>query len=226
VYPIASQEDQVAKVLLLTGPNHSFDKCAPLIDQALKARAGIDATMTDDKAILSSPSLREFDVLMMGTGFTRSQRDPDGTVKRFKELTPEQERGVFDFVRDGNGFVGIHGTGWWIGGEAVALCGGHANWHPPGLQFTVSVADAAHPIMAGLSDFAVNDEIYMSAWDPTVHVLATATWSDRKHPMAWTHRYGQGRVFFTTLGHGPNTFEVEPVRQMLGSAALWAAARA
>jgi type 1 glutamine amidotransferase len=215
----------VAKVLLITGPNHNFDKCAPLIHDALKARDGIDATMSDDKSILAAPSLGEYDVLVMGTGFTRSQRDPDGTVKRLKDLTPEQERGIFDFVRGGKGFVGIHGTGWWIGGEAVALCGGHANWHPPGLEFTVNVEDANHPIMAGLSDFTVNDEIYMSAWDPTVQVLATATWADRKHPMAWTHGYGQGRVFFTTLGHGPNTFEVEPVRRMLGSAALWTAGR-
>src|SRR5439155_1300774 len=86
------------------------------------------------------PSLREYDVLAMGTGFTRTQRDPDGTVKRLKDLTPEQERGIFEFVRGGKGFVGIHGTGWWIGGEAVALCGGHANWHPPGLEVTLEEA--------------------------------------------------------------------------------------
>jgi type 1 glutamine amidotransferase len=215
----------VAKVLVISGPNHNFDKSAPLVHGALAATDGVDATLSDDKSVLASQALREYDVLVLGTGFTRRERYPDGTSKIVPDLTPEQSKGVFEYVRGGKGFVGIHGTGWWIGGEAIALCGGHANWHPPGLQFTVNVDDAAHPIMSGISDFGVDDEIYMSAWDPSVHVLATATWSERKHPMAWTHEYGQGRVFFTTLGHGPGTFENASVQRMLGNAVRWAAAR-
>jgi type 1 glutamine amidotransferase len=138
-------------------------------------------------------------------------------------LTGEQEDGLFAFVRNGKGLVGIHGTAWWIGGEAIDLVGGHANWHPPGLEFTVNVDDKNHPITRGVEDFTVNDEIYMSAWDPSIRVLATATWADRKHPMAWTHRYGKGNVFFTTLGHGPGTFENAQVLKLLGNAARWAA---
>jgi type 1 glutamine amidotransferase len=210
------------RVLVITGSNHNFDKCAPLVQGALADRQGIDATLSDNKALLAG-GLGGYDVLVLGTGFTRSQRDPDGTVKRLKDLTPEQEQGIFSFVRSGKGFVGIHGTGWWIGGEAVALTGGHANWHPPGLRFTVNVDDREHPITRDLADFEVDDEIYMSAWDPTIRVLATATWAERKHPMAWTHAYGQGRVFFTTLGHGPNTFALGPVQRMLANAVIWAA---
>ena len=41
----------------------------------------------------------------------------------------------------------------------------------------------------------------------------------------WTHQYGQGRVFFTTLGHGPGTFENASVQRMLGNAVRWTAAR-
>ena len=92
--------------------------------------------------------------------------------------------------------------------RAAALIGGHANWHPPGLTFTVAVDDADHPVMKGIANFEVEDEIYMSAWDPGIHVLASAQWQEKAHPMAWTHSYGRGRVFYTTLGHGPGTFEV------------------
>jgi hypothetical protein len=213
----------VAKVLVISGPNHNFDKSAPLVHAALAKRDGIDATLSDDKGVLASPALREYDVLVLGTGFTRRERYPDGTSKLVDDLTPEQAKGVFDFVRGGKGFVGIHGTGWRIGGEAIALTGGHANWHPPGLHFTVNVDDKEHAITRDLADFEVDDEIYMSAWDPAIRVLATATWAENKHPMAWTHSYGSGRVFFTTLGHAPNTFENEPVLRMLGNATLWAA---
>ncbi len=213
----------MAKVLIVSGPNHGFDKSAPVIADALGRADGIDVTLTDDRSILASPSRRDFDVCVLGTGFSRRERQPDGTIVNHKDLTDEQERGLFDFVRAGKGFVGIHGTGWWIGGEAIRLVGGHANWHPPGLEFGVRIVDSDHPITQGIADFSLHDEIYMSAWDPAIHVLATATWAERDHPMAWTHRYGDGRVFYTTLGHSAGTFEVPAVRSMLANAARWAA---
>lgn len=210
------------RVLVLSGPNHAFDTCAPLIAAAMRDQDGFEVTLSDDRDVLAAPDLHRYDVLVHGSGFTSRERQPDGSVATRPYLTPEQERGVFDFVRSGKGLLGIHGTGWWIGGEAIDLLGGHANWHPPGLEFEVHVEDADHPITRGLADFRVRDEIYMSAWDPSIHVLATATWADRKHPMAWTHRYGNGRVFFTTLGHGPSTFENAAVQKLLGNAARWA----
>jgi uncharacterized protein len=213
------------RVLVLSGSNHAFDACAPIIAEALAGRDGIAVTLTDDRAVLASPDLAGYDVLVHGSGFTYRERQADGTFATKDYLTEAQAKGLFGFVRGGKGFVGIHGTGWWIGGEAVTLTGGHANWHPPGLEFTVTIDDKGHPITRGLDDFTVNDEIYMSAWDPAVHVLATATWAERKHPMAWTHSYDKGRVFFTTLGHGPGTFENAAVQKLLANAVQWAAGR-
>jgi type 1 glutamine amidotransferase len=212
----------MTRVLVLSGPNHAFDKCAPLIAEALGTRKDLTVNLADDKAILASPGLSDYDVLVHGTGFTYRERQPDGSVATLSYLSAEQEKGLFDFVHGGKGFVGIHGTAWWIGGEAIDLVGGHANWHPPGLEFGVHVEDTDHPITQGVEDFTVNDEIYMSAWDPSIRVLATATWADRKHPLLWTHQYGKGKVFFCALGHGPNTFENGAVLQVLGNACAWA----
>jgi hypothetical protein len=209
------------KVLVLSGANHNFKDSAPVIHEFLSARGDMSATLTDDKAILASPQLNEFDVCVFGTGFTRTVRQPDGAVKREPDLTPEQEEGLFQFVRGGKGLVGIHGTGWWIGGRAVDLIGGHANWHPPGLKFTVNVTDAQHPVMQGISDFEVEDEIYISAYDPYLHVLASAEWHGRPHPMAWVKSYGNGRVFYTTLGHGPGTFGQPTMQQLLAQGVKW-----
>jgi type 1 glutamine amidotransferase len=213
----------MARVLVLSGPNHAFDKCAPLIAEGLRGHDGLEVAFVEDKAILASSDLAGFDVLVHGSGFTYRERRADGSVATLPYLTGEQEKGLFDFVHGGKGFVGIHGTAWWIGGEATSLVGGHANWHPPGLEFGVHVEDTDHPITQGVGDFTVNDEIYMSAWDPAIHVLATATWAERKHPVAWTHGYGSGKVFFCALGHGPNTFEVGAVLRLLGNACAWTA---
>jgi len=210
------------KVLVLSGPNHRFNQSAEVIHEFLAKEQDLDVTLEEDKDILHSDEMDTFDVMVFGTGFRRSEKQPDGTTKRVPDLTPEQEDGLFKFVTGGKGLVGIHGTAWWIGGRAVDLIGGHANWHPPGLTFTVNVADSDHPVMQGVSDFEVDDEIYMSAWDPDIHVLATAEWSDKQHPMAWVKNYGDGRVFYTTLGHGPNTFERSAMQQVITQGVRWA----
>ena len=207
-------------VLLLTGDNHNFHTSAPIIESFLSAEPGIAVKTTDDPESLRA--LDEYDALVFGTGFTRAVRRNDGTVDRTPVLTPAQEEGLYAYVQSGGGLVGIHGTGWWIPARAVQLVGGHANWHPPGLTFRVAVDDGDHPIMAGVEDFEVEDEIYMSAWDPGIHILASAEWQEKRHPMAWTHRYGEGRVFYTTLGHGPATFKVPAVQKMIAQGVKWA----
>lgn len=209
------------KALVLSGENHRFNESAPIIQSFLDSHHDIDAELTDDKEALKS--LSGYDVCVLGTGFTRNVKNEDGSVDRVNDLEPDQEKGLFDYVSAGGGFVGVHGTGWWIPTRAVDLVGGHANWHPPGLTFTVDVDDSGHEVMSGVDSFEVDDEIYMSAWDPGIHVLASAEWSNKRHPMAWTRSYGDGRVFYTTLGHGPGTFERPMMQKMMTNGALWAA---
>jgi len=209
-------------ILVLSGPNHGFDKSAAVIADFLGKQADLHVTLAVDKAILTSPQLHEFDACVFGTGFTRTVRQEDGTVTREADLTPAQEAALLHFVDSGKGLVGVHGTAWWIGGRAVDLIGGHANWHPPGLTFAVTIDDTHHPITQGLTDFEVEDEIYISAYEPSLHILASAQWHGRAHPMAWVKSYGQGRVFYTTLGHTADTFQRPAMQQLLTQGVRWA----
>jgi len=210
------------KILVLSGANHGFDKSAPVIADFLGQQPDMQVTVSDDKAMLTSPQLAEYDACVFGTGFTRTSRQEDGTLKREPDLTPAQEAGLYRFVESGKGLVGVHGTAWWIGGRAVDLIGGHANWHPPGLTFTVNVEDGNHPITTGVGDFDVEDEIYISAYEPTLHILASAQWHGRAHPMAWVKSFGQGRVFYTTLGHTADTFTRPAMQQLMTQGVRWA----
>ncbi len=210
------------KILVLSGSNHGFDKSAPVIAAFLSQQPDMQVTVNDDKTILTAPQLNEYDVCVFGTGFTRGSRQDDGTIKREPDLTPAQEAGLFNFVESGKGLVGVHGTAWWIGGRAVDLIGGHANWHPPGLTFTVNIDNPNHPITTGVSDFEVEDEIYISAYEPTLQILASAQWLGRAHPMAWVKTFGQGRVFYTTLGHTSDTFVRPAMQQLVTQGARWA----
>ncbi len=209
------------EILIVSGPNHGFNKSAAVIQGFMDGQDDFSVTLTEDKDVLAS-GMDGYDVCVYGTGFTRGVKKADGSTGREAELTAAQEEGLLNFVRGGKGLMGIHGTGWWIGGQAVDLIGGHANWHPPGLTFTVKVEDGAHPVMQGIGDFEVEDEIYISAYEPSLQILASAEWHGRAHPMVWVKPYGAGRVCYTTLGHGPATFEREAVQTLLCQGARWA----
>ena len=213
----------MTNVLVLSGSNHRFAESAAVIGAFLADDPQVQVTLTDDKDIFTSSSLAEQDVCVLGTGFTRSERHADGSATYHAELTAAQEEGLLGFVAGGKGLVGVHGTAWWIGGRAVDLMGGHANWHPPGLTFTVKVEDGGHPVMQGIEDFEVEDEIYMSAYDPAIRILASAQWSEKAHPLAWVKPYGKGRVFYTALGHTSATFQRPAMQQMMRQGVLWAA---
>jgi len=211
------------KVMILSGPNHGFDSSAIVIHGFLEGHADIDVEVSQDKEALCS--LGTVDVCVFGTGFTRAARRAGGAVDRVDDLTPAQEQGLFAHVEGGGGLVGIHGTAWWIPSRAVPLLGGHANWHPPGLTFEVQIENGDHPISEGVPSFEVKDEIYMSAWDPSIHILATATWQEKQHPLAWTQSYGAGRVFYTALGHTSDTFQRPMMQRLMTNAVRWTAVR-
>ncbi len=213
----------MSKILVLSGENHRFNASATVIHNFLDADSELSATLTDDKSILASSELNTYDTCVFGTGFTRSERQADGSRAYVPELASDEEEGLFSFVQGGKGLVGIHGTAWWIGGRAVDMIGGHSNWHPPGSTFTVHIEDTEHPTTQGVTDFDVEDEIYISAHAPHIHVLASAEWFGKAHPMAWVKPYGSGRVFYTTLGHGPGTFECAGMQQLMTQAVKWAA---
>ncbi|GAA4609405.1 type 1 glutamine amidotransferase [Actinoplanes octamycinicus] len=151
-------------------------------------------------------------------------------------FTPEQEKGLVERVRAGAGFAGWHGGIVATGYEAPDyqfMVGGRFVCHPGDfVDYTVEIA-GEHPITAGLSDYAVHTEQYFMHVDPTLTVLATTTFTGAHGapetagavlPVAWTRRFGAGRVFVHTLGHSPADLLVPPTRTMIERGLLWAAA--
>jgi type 1 glutamine amidotransferase len=50
-------------------------------------------------------------------------------------------------------------------------------------------------------------------------------WTDRmegEHPLVWRHTLGQGRVFYSAIGHQPDTYQLPEYRELLGKAMQWA----
>jgi hypothetical protein len=88
--------------------------------------------------------------------------------------------------------------------------------------------------MQGIQDFDYHSEQYYMHVDPSNEVLATTTFSGEHAswiegvvmPVVWKRRHGQGRVFYSSLGHVATEFDVPQMRTIFRRGMLWAAREA
>lgn len=181
----------------------------------LGAKNGFTVEATEDAGAFTSANLGSFQAVVF--------LSVTGDV-----LNPEQERAFQDYIEGGGGFVGIHGAlfgplacedQWTWYGEM--FCCAFAN-HSKVLPAVVKIEDAAHSANAGLpARWERSDEWYNFAGTPRgrARILATveeSTYAGGKmgadHPIAWCRRVGKGRMWFTAMGHTPQSF-AEPLFQ-------------
>ena len=150
------------------------------------------------------------------------------------QISNEQQQGLLEAVTSGVGIAGWHGgmgDSFRDSTEYQFMVGGQWVAHPGGvIPYTVNIVDHDDPVMAGLSDFEMNSEQYYMHVDPGNKVLATTTFSgehcswieDCVMPAVWKRRYGQGRAFYSSVGHVAADFEVDEARIIVQRGMLWA----
>ena len=104
--------------------------------------------------------------------------------------------------------------------------------HPNAGVGRVRVESRSHPATARLRSFRLREEYYRfrPAPDPRTgaHVLASldvASFGGRPkgdRPLVWWRMEGQGRVFYSALGHRPQTWRNPRHRRLLAGALDWA----
>jgi type 1 glutamine amidotransferase len=130
-----------------------------------------------------------------------------------------EEAGPYWYVRDGK-----------VVSDATPGKGGS---HGRRVPFRITVRDASHPIVKGLPPVWMHqgDELYAALRGPgkNMSVLATAhsdpsnSGTGRDEPQLMALRYGQGRVFHTTLGHDINSISSVDFVVTLQRGTEWAA---
>ncbi len=152
-------------------------------------------------------------------------------------ITNEQAKPLLEAVRNGVGLAGWHGgmcDAFRLNTEYQFMTGGQWVAHPGGIvDYTVNITDHTHPITAGIKDFAMKSEQYYMHTDPGNTVLATTTFTGEHGgytwvkgtvmPVVWTRPWGQGKVFYMSVGHVAKDFDVPEVPEILRRGMLWAA---
>lgn len=169
------------------------------------------------------------------------------------DVLDEVQRAAFrNYIENGGGFVGIHGSGgdpkydwsWYV----ETLIGAQFIGHPMNPQFQsarLKVEDREDFITRELpATFERIDEWYSFAKSPReagaqvlITLDETTYWPEMRagttfrkdlrmgadHPLVWKHCVNQGRVFYSALGHRPESY-AEPHHQLLLERAVrWAA---
>jgi type 1 glutamine amidotransferase len=151
-------------------------------------------------------------------------------------IKPEQERNLEEAVKSGVGLAGWHGglaDSFRSNVEYQFMVGGQWVAHPGGIiDYDVDITKPSDPIVKGLRKrFHMKSEQYYMLVDPLNEVLATTTFSGQfapwtkgvVMPAVWKKHYGQGRVFYTSLGHVAADFNVPEAREIVRRGLLWAA---
>ncbi|MGA2976966.1 MAG: ThuA domain-containing protein [Spirochaetia bacterium] len=150
-------------------------------------------------------------------------------------ISPEQEKGLLAAVQRGVGIAGWHGgmgDSFRANTDYQYMVGGQWVAHPGGvIPYSVRITNRADPITKGLADFDMVSEQYYMHVDPSNEVLATTTFGGGVHPwiagtvmpVAWKRHYGQGRVFYASVGHVAGDFDVPEALTIVQRGMLWAA---
>jgi type 1 glutamine amidotransferase len=190
---------------------------------------GLGADTEPQEFPTDAAALQEsYDVLVFNSSNDANHPKPDPKV-----LTEEQESAFAEYIRSGGGYVGIHSASdnQTDGSPYNRIVGATWKRHPPYQEGTLLVENQDHPATSQLpAEWTLKSEWYEHInYADDVNVLCRADTSSydgatgEDHPMVWNKEVGDGRSFYTALGHHPEQYEMEPFQNHLKGALRWAA---
>jgi type 1 glutamine amidotransferase len=216
------------RVLILSGQNnHDWRSTTPCLRQLLEHSGRFVVEVTEAPHTLVAADFAKTDVLLSNWNTFGAQAP---------EWTAELRTAFVGFVREGKGLVSVHaGTssfpewteyqdlvmGTWSLGQT-----GHGQVH----AFAVTVVQPDHPVVRGLPEFWIEDELWHAVpLRAGTHVLASAYsatetgGSGRVEPVVLARSYGQGRSLTILLGHDRRAMLNPGFGTLLTRGAEWAA---
>lgn len=156
--------------------------------------------------------------------------------------TSEQLETLQGFMRDGKRWFALHGTNARVdfdfdsgkvstprsAPEFMNLLGSQFIAHPPLMKFKVHKSESDHPLLTGLPEFEVEDELYLSEFHGEHEVLLYTHFNgaaqrgfeewqwfdDDPRPLLYLHRHHAGQVLYFMLGHCRGVNDMQPYMEV------------
>ena len=228
------------RVLLFAGNEahkwHNWEKTTPRIQAALEADPAVGVEVSLDIEDLRRRRLSDYQAIVLNYCNWHDGRP----------LSEASRRCLVEYLREGGGLLAIHfasgafhhslpkagSSDWPEYRRILKRVWDHSAKPPSGHdafgKFIVRPTKADHPLTRGMKPFEVEDELYYrQAGEEPIDPLLVAESRDTKQmePLAWTSRYGRGRVFQMLLGHSEKTYDSPEVCELLRRACRWASER-
>jgi len=229
----ARTDRPVERILYFTysaGYRHEVIPLSKSILKQLAEDSGVfEIIATEDTSEFSTENLERYAAVMFYTS---------GEIP----MSGAQKMALLNFVHSGRGFLGLHSSTdtFYPWPDYLDLVGGYFDGHPWHQNVSIEVVDPSDPIVAFLGNsLQFDDEIYqirdfdyrgshvLLRLDQSSVDLSKTGVHQRFYgwPLAWSRFYGQGRVFYTALGHEASVWQDARYQRMLANAILWSMRR-
>ena len=217
---------QPRKILVFWLCKGYFHKAIPVGNKAFEMMGektgAYETVLSNDMAMFEAENLKQFDAVLLNN------------TTKLPFDNPEHRKALMHFVKSGKGVVGIHAAtdNFYDWPEAAEMMGALFDSHPWGAKGTwaVKLDEPKHLLNKAFDGkgFLITDEIYQFK-DPynrdKLRVLLSLDMSDERNlkiegtgssgkihredndfAISWVRRFGQGRVFYCSLGHNDEIF--------------------
>lgn len=207
--------------LICGGKWHDIDfarvELLKLLGEIPEIRTDVSADYSDVEGIAAA------DLLLTYTCDVRPTTDEEAALASYLEaggrwLALHGTNSVLDFLDDGRVSAPRSHS------QLMKILGSRFIAHPPVGRFAVENVAPDHPLVAGIKDFEVEDEIYLSELEPDIEVLLQThyggkapgfveeEWAENApRPVLYLHPVGRGQVLYLTLGHCRGPYDMQPM---------------
>jgi len=213
-YRYRSPEGKTHILYVAGGSYHDYLAVASVLRRFLEIRHNYHVTYTEDYSVFTR-SLNDYDVILM-SGMP-------------EELENDALDGFLNAVHKGKPVLGIHAATAAFSQDSIQqkkydeVFGAHFDGHPPIYRFPVEIKEQSHAIVQNIAPFEIYDEMYFfkNVDDGSIVLMEAENEERGRTATAWTRKYGDGKVFYTSLGHGVGAATNRYFQQLILNALDW-----
>jgi len=207
---------------------------------ALGKKHDFDVTHTKDGRVFLPETLAQYSAFLF---VTTGDLTKEGGDKQ-PPMPAEGKKALLDAISAGKGFIGCHCASdtFHSPGEAfknqesekidpyIRMLGGEFIRHGEQQKAWMRLTDAKFPGTDGLKDFQLHEEWYsLKNFAPDLHVILVQDNQGMRNldydrpnfPATWARKHGEGRVYYTSMGHREDVWTNATFQQMLVGGLNW-----
>lgn len=247
-FPKLKKKRKILVFSLFTGFDHWTVPHTEAVIKGIAEKSGnFEVITSKDVLMFDEQNIKQFDAIVLNNNCSerdnrnlfydvfKKEQNSDDAWAEAKKI----EENLLNFVKEGKGLVVLHGGITMLNKSKKfsELVGGSFDYHPKQQMIEVKLVDDKNPILKGFkgNGFEHVDEPYFfnnAYFDydfvPLLYMEAnniegkSAEVAKNKSYLAWIKGYGEGRVFYSSPSHNPQSYENPGLLSFLLNGLLYA----